>query len=300
MDITLNQFLNLSTEEAAKLTRAAEGGNVCVFPINNTRRWFILEYGAEKFEDPLKAYMEITGREHIRLYKLLFDHGLDTLINPVFGVELFRRGDEYMKKVGADGLEWLASHPDFLKFYDDYQVRVHFYGDYRPVLQGTPYEYLCDKFEEASRRTQHYDKHRLFFGVCGTDATQAVANFSVQHFKETGNTPSREEVVAAYYGEYVAHADLFISSDKFWVFDYPLLSSGEEDLYYMVAPSLYLEEKQLRHILYDHLYTRQIDHPDFEAMSKIEFERMANFYKKNKEMTLGIGRLEDNVWYPIF
>lgn len=295
--IELNEFLKLSTEEVARLVRE-RGPKVCVFPINGTRRWFVLEHGTEHFDNPYLAYMDITGKEHIRLYKLLFDHGLDTLINPVFGVELFRRGDDYMKKIGADGLEWLASNPDFVNFYDEYQVRVRFYGDHRKVLRGTPYEYLSDRFDEATRRTQHHNQYRLFFGVCGTDATESVAEFSVQHYKKTGNIPDRKAIVSAYYGEYVPLADLFISSDKFWVYDYPLLNSGEENLYYMVAPSLYLIEKQLRQILYDHLYARQVDYPDYERMSKDGFEHMRKFYKKNGEMTLGIGTLKDGIWYP--
>jgi tuberculosinol/isotuberculosinol synthase len=296
--IPLEEFLQLTTEEVANLVRAANP-KVCVFPINNTRRWFVLEHGFEKFNDPIKAYMDITGKEHIRLYKLIFDHGLDTLINPVFGVELFRRGDEYMKKIGADGLEWLVSNPDFVNFYDEYQVRVRFYGDHRKILQGTPYAYLSDRFDEVTRRTQKHNKYRLFFGVCGTDATESVAEFAVRHYKETGNIPDRETIVSSYYGEYVPLADLFISSDKLWVFDYPLLSSGEEDLYYMVAPSLYLSKAQLLKILYDHLYARQVDHPNYEGMSAKGFEEMKKFYKKNNEMTLGVGKLVNNVWYPI-
>jgi len=298
MDISQEKFCNLSTEAAAALIRGA-GPKVCVFPINNTRRWFALEHGAEQFDDPYTAYMDITGKEHIRLYKLLFDHGLDTLINPVFGVELFRRGEDYMKKIGADGLEWLVSNPNFVNFYDEYQVRVRFYGDHRKILQGTPYAYLSDRFDEITRRTQHHNKYRLFFGVCGTDATESVAEFSVRHFQEIGNIPDREIIIAAYYGEYVTPADLFISSDKFWVFDYPLLSSGEEDLYYMVAPSLYLTEKQLREILYDHLYARQVDHPDYEGMSALSFADMKKFYEENREKTLGVGKMIDSVWYPI-
>ena len=297
MDISLEKFLGLPTEEVAKLTQAT-GNKVCVFPINNTRRWFALEHGDEKFDDPYKAYMDITGKEHIRLYKLLFDHGLDTLINPVFGVELFQRGEDYMKKIGADGLEWLVSNPDFIKFYDDYQVRVRFYGDYRKVLDKTPYAYLSDRFDDATRRTQRYDKFRLFFGVCGTDATESVAEFSVRHYKETGTIPDRKTVVSAYYGEYVTPANLFISSDKFCVYDYPLLSSGEEDLYFMAAPSLYLAEKQLREILYDHIYARQEDYPDYEKMSPDGFEKMRRFYETHKERTLGVGKLEDSIWYP--
>ncbi|RJP47905.1 MAG: diterpene synthase [Anaerolineaceae bacterium] len=297
MDISLEKFLDLPTTEVAALTRAA-GPQVCVFPINNTRRWFALEHDAEIFDDPIRAYLDISGREHIRIYKLLFDHGLDTLINPVFGVELFRRGEDYMKKIAADGLERLVSHPDFVSFYDSYQVRVHFYGDYRKVLQGTSYAYLSDRFDKAARRTQHHNKYRLFFGVCGTDATEFVAEFSSQHFEKTGAVPSRDAIISAYYGEAVSPADLFISSDKFWVFDYPLLSSGEEDLYFMVAPSLYLTEKQLREILYDHIYARREDYPNYEGMSAEEFGKMRMFYEMNQGKTLGTGRIENNIWYP--
>lgn len=297
MDISLEKFLDLPTEEVAALTRAA-GPKVCVFPINNTRRWFALEHGAEQFDNPISAYLDITGREHTRIYKLLFDHGLDTLINPVFGIELFRRGEDYMKKFAADGLEHLVSHPDFVDFYDAYQVRVHFYGDYKKVLHGTPYEYLSAKFDEATRRTQHHNKYRLFFGVCGTDATESAAEFSVQNYKETGVIPNRDAIIAAYYGEFVSPADLFISSDKFWVFDYPLLSSGEEDLYFMVAPSLYLCEKQLREILYDHLYARKEDYPNYEEMSAEEFQEMRIFYETHRGRTLGTGKIKNNIWYP--
>ncbi|MBI5932219.1 MAG: diterpene synthase [Chloroflexi bacterium] len=287
----------MTAKEVAALMQAT-GSKVCVFPINNTRRWFVLEHGAQKFDDPIKAYLDISGREHIRIYKLLFDHGLNTLINPVFGEELFRRGEDYLKRVAADGLEHLVSHPDFVDFYDAYQVRVHFYGDHRKVLHGTPYEYLSARFEEAARRTQHHNKYRLFFGVCGTDATESVAKFSVQNYKETGVIPNRDTIIAAYYGEFVSPADLFISSDKFWVFDYPLLSSGEEDLYFMAVPSLYLTEKQLREILYDHLYARKEDYPDYEGMSAEDFATMKSFYKKHREKTLGVGELINNIWYP--
>jgi len=42
--ITLDSFLNLPKPEIAKLVRES-GNQVCVFPINGTRRWFALEHG---------------------------------------------------------------------------------------------------------------------------------------------------------------------------------------------------------------------------------------------------------------
>ena len=40
--LSLNEFLGLPTEEVARLVHAA-GSKVCVFPINGTRRWYLLE-----------------------------------------------------------------------------------------------------------------------------------------------------------------------------------------------------------------------------------------------------------------
>lgn len=299
MDINLETFLSLPTHEVAQLARAA-GPQVCVIPINNTRRWFAMEYGDQEFDDPIAAYMEISGREHLRVYKLLFEHGIDTILTPVFGAELFRRGDEYMQKIGADGLERLATHPDFQAFYDENEVRVRFYGEHRKYLRETPYSGLSDLFDQATQRTLHHQKRRLFWGAFATLAAEAVAEFAVEYHAQYGKIPSRREIVEMYYGEYVDFASLYISSDKFWVFDYPLLSSGEEDLYFMTAPVLYLAETQLRHILYDHLFARSIDHPDYTEMSAQSLQYMKQFYSDHRHKTLGIGKLVDQVWYPIF
>ncbi len=297
MSTDLETFLTLPTHEVAQIVRAS-GPQVCVIPINNTRRWFAMEYGDQEFDDPIAAYMEISGREHLRVYKLLFEHGIDTIITPVFGAELFRRGDEYMQKIGADGLARLATHPDFLSFYEENEVRVRFYGEHRKFLRGTPYSGLSDLFDQATQHTLRHPNRRLFWGAFATDAAEAVAKFAVEYHAEHGKPPSRREIVEMYYGEYVEQAGLFISSDKFWVFDYPLLSSGEEDLYFMVAPVLYLSEPQLRRILYDHLFAREVDHPDFEDMPKESFEFMQNYYSLHRNKTLGVGNLTHNIWYP--
>ncbi len=299
MQTDLDTFLALPTHEIAQIVRAS-GPQVCVIPINNTRRWFAMEYGGQSFADPIAAYMELSGREHMRVYKLLFEHGLDTIITPVFGAELFRRGDEYMQKIGADGLARLAEHPEFTAFYDENEIRVRFCGEHRKYLSGTPYSNLSDMFDAATRRTLHHTKRRLFWGAFATDATTASAEFAVKYHAEHGKIPSRREIVANYYGEYIDHASLYISSDKFWVFDYPLLSSGEEDLYFMAAPVLYLSEAQLRHILYDHLFARSIDHPDYDEMSAESLATMQKFYTENRHKTLGVGKLVGQVWYPLF
>ncbi len=294
----LREFESLPTEEVARIVREA-GPKVCVFPINGTRRWFMLEYPPQEGVDAVQSYLDTATEHHIRVYRLFFDHGLDTLLTPVFGPDLLERGDDYIA-MAAEGLSRLATHPDFLRFYDEYRVRVRFYGDYRKYFAPTPYAYLSDLFDAATERTLNHDRYRLFFGVFANDATETVAELAVRYYEEHGRIPDRRTLVALYYGEYVEPVDIFIGFDKFAAFDMPLLALGEEDLYFTICPSLYITERQLRAILYDHLYARRGE-PDYEALTAEDWAFMDAFYRLNRERTLGIGVqwAETGVWYPL-
>jgi tuberculosinol/isotuberculosinol synthase len=294
--MNVETFQELPTTEVARLVRQS-GSKVCVFPINGTRRWFMLEHPPEQEEDWNEAYLSVIIQRHIQLYQLLFDHGLDTLLTPCFGPDILERGEDYMG-MAAEGLSCLASHPEFLEFYDAYQVRVRFYGDYGRYFGATPYAYLIDILDEVTERTAHHERHRLFFGLFANDATETVAELSVGYHAQHGHTPDRRSLVELYYGEYVKPVDLFIGFDKCAAFDMPLLATGFEDLYFTVCPSLYLDGPQLRAILYDHLYARRAE-PDYSALAPADWSFMADFYRANRGKTLGIGRQREGIWYPL-
>jgi hypothetical protein len=290
------KFLTLNTPEVAEIVRSAGSARVCVFPINGSRRWFQLEHGQTETEDLAQAYLDLIGRQQIELYKLLFEHGLDTLVTPVFGTEIFKHGDDYAQ----NAINWLlrlATHPDFLSFYQKQNVRVHFYGDYRKQLANTPYAYVCDLFEHITRHTAHHTQHRLFFGLFACDATETIAEISVHHHLCTGQVPSRRALIEQYYGEYIEKADIFIGFEKFNVFDYPMLGNGDENLYFTAAPSLYMDEQQIRSILYDHIYVRPLSNHDYSDMPGETVDAMRSFYKLNRETTYGIGEMRDGIWY---
>lgn len=296
MDI--ETFQALSKAEIAAMVRAVRS-RVCVFPINGTRRWFMLEHPPKEGEDPIRRYLDVAGRRHIDLYRLLFDHGLDTLLTPVFGPDLLQRGEEYMQ-MAAEGLARLATNVDFLEFYHAYQVRVRFYGDYRSFFGATPYAYLSELFDETTSRTKQHDHYRLFFGVCAQDAVGIIAELAVGYYIQHGHTPDKRTLVKLYYGEPLSSVDLFIGFDKPSVFDMPLLATGNEDLYFTVNPSPYLTERQLRGILYDHLYTRRGEEPDFGTVDQGVWAWMKGFYQANAERTLGIGwQGPGGFWYPL-
>jgi hypothetical protein len=258
----------------------------------------VFEHGdGEKVESSI-AYMQEAGKQHIALYKMLFEHGLGTIIAPMFGGELFNRGEDYVAHISAQGLAYLATNPDFLTFYHEWGVRVRFYGDYHRQLAQTPYSYLAEVFDRIGEHTQHNSRFRLFYGVYANDPAEQVAEIGVHYFQKHGRIPGRNEIVRAYYGEEVQPVNIFVGFDKLSVFDYPLLNLGEEDLYFTVAPSLYLTERQLREILFDHLYTRRGPMADYTELSPEQQDQLRSYYQTNREKTLGVGVLREGIWLP--
>ncbi|HUE99210.1 MAG TPA: hypothetical protein VMN99_08135, partial [Anaerolineales bacterium] len=195
--IPLEHFLQLPVEQIASLVRAA-GQKLCVFPVNGTRRWFMLEHAEKIKDDFFEAYMNISIKNHVELCAMLFEHGIDIILAPVFGRELMRRGDEYTQRVGIDGLVRTATDTNYRQFFEQYNVRVRFYGDYRDVLTGTPYEYALNSIYEVMESTKHHTNFRLFFGVFADEVTETIARLSVEHYLAQGAVPDKQTLVRKY------------------------------------------------------------------------------------------------------
>jgi adenosine tuberculosinyltransferase len=291
------RFVQLPTEEVAALVKAT-GEKVCVFPVNGTRRWFLLEHADEIKDDFFEGYMDLSIRNHIELCAMLFDHGIDTILAPVFGRELMRRGNEYTRRVGIDGLVRTATDQNYRQFFDQYDVKVRFYGDYRDILTGTAYEYALKSMYEVTEATKQNINVRLFFGVFADEVTETISRLSVEHYVAQGSIPDKQTLIRKYYGEDMPPVSLFIGFDKFSVFDMPLLASGEEDLYFSLSPSPYMTKHQLRAILYDHIFIRPTPEPDYAKLSGEERKWLRDFYRKNKDHAFGVGKLKFNLWIP--
>lgn len=295
--ITFERFLQLPTEEVSALVKAT-GHKVCVFPINGTRRWFLLEHAGDIQGDFFQAYMDTLIDNHVNLCSMLFGHGIETVLAPVFGHELMYRGDEYTQRVGVDGLVHAANDRRYREFFEHYNVKVRFYGDYRDVLQGTPYEHVLQGMYEVMEATKHHTACRLYFGVFADNLTEIISRLSVEHYLAEGSIPDKHTLIRKYYGEDLPSVSIFIGFDQFSAFDMPLLSTGDEDLYFSVSPSPYMTQHQLRAILYDHLYTRTAPAPDYTELSEAELDELRDYYRKNKDRALGVGKLKCNLWVP--
>lgn len=296
MDI--EAFLKLPREEVARLVRQ-DGPKVCVFALNGTRRWFKLEHPPPK-EDFARAYIEAISQRIIELARLFFENGIDTLLMPALSPHLMARGDSYVDTV-AFALSQLTDDPRYLDFYDTFDVRVRFYGDHRRCLAPTPYAHLSDSFDQLTRQTLSHNRHRLLWGVCAHDAAETLIALSIQYYNEHGHAPDTPALIELYYGESMPPAGLFISSGKPRVFDIPLVTNGREDIYYTVAPAPYLNESQLRSILYDHLYARRKTGATYEWMQDKDWTALRDFYHMNLDNTLGVGarKQAQGLWHPL-
>ena len=294
---SLAEFLSWPIERIAAQVR--EESLVCVFPINGTRRWFMLEYPELAGKELAGDYLAIAGQRHVELYRLFLEHGVETLLTPIFGPDLLDRGDEY-RKLMVPALMWFARDPVFLRFYDQYGVRVRVYGDARRTFAGTPYEAALDAFDELQQRTAQHTRFRLFFGVCAHDPAETVAEIGVSFQQARGRLPTKPEIVEAYYGEAVNPVSLFIGFDRPTAFDMPLIATGSEDLYFTVSPSPYLDEQTLRSILHDHLHARRIDDSGYEHLTAEDIQAMQAFYRQNQHSVLGLGKQHRSgaFWYP--
>jgi tuberculosinol/isotuberculosinol synthase len=294
---TFEEFLRLPVEQVAALVKA-DGEKVCVFPVNGTRRWFMLEHADKVQGDFFSVYMDVSIQNHIELCTMLFDHGIEIILSPVFGRELMRRGDEYTQRVGIEGLTRTATDAKYREFFERYDVRVRFYGDYRDVLTGTPHEHALRSMYEVVEATRSNTRRRLYFGVFADEAAETVARMSVEHYLAAGAIPDKATLVRKYYGEDLPPVSLFIGFDRFSVFDMPLLSTGEEDLYFSRSPSPYMTPTQLRAILYDHLYTRRTPEPDYAKLAPAELDWLRTYYRQHKDTNLGVGTIRFNLWFP--
>ena len=295
--IPFEKFLKLPTEDIAGLVKAT-GQKVVVFPINGTRRWFMLEHEKEIGDDFFGAYMDASIKNHIHLCSMLFDHGIHTILAPVFGRELMHRGDEYTQRVGMDGLVRTATDKNYREFFEKYNVSVRFYGDYRDVLTGTKFEDVLGSLYEVMEATKNNNGFNLYFGVFADEVTETISRLSVEHYLAYGAVPDKNTLIRKYYGKDLPPVNLFIGFDKFSVFDMPLLATGEEDLYFSFSPSPYMTEHQLRAILYDHMYVRRAPEADYTKLKRAELDWLRDYYRKNKDLAFGIGKLKFNLWFP--
>jgi hypothetical protein len=118
--IPFERFLQLPTDEVSALVKAT-GHKVCVFPVNGTRRWFMLEHADKIGNDFIEAYMDVSIKNHGPVRHAV--RSWSETIRPVFETDESR--ETIHKRVSIDG--WYDSHwPELQDFFERYNVKVAF------------------------------------------------------------------------------------------------------------------------------------------------------------------------------
>ncbi len=117
-----------------------------------------------------------------------------------------------------------------------------------------------------------------------------------------GKLPDRETLAEMYYGYPIKHADIFLGNNKPNTFDLhpPLLTMG--DLYFTVNPSLAVDHRQWRHILYDHLFSRSKYFRDYAKVKSKAMDDIKEYSRKYQGVTLGEGMFHEGTqtWRPVW
>jgi len=293
---SLDEFLSWSDAQVAAQL-AQRGSQTGVVFLDGSRRWFMLENDRRLTPGWAEQYIGQSLRRHIETFERCFRHGLTTVVTPTVYQQLLLRDSHYDQVIQSVGL--LLTHPDFLSFYEEQQVQVHFFGDYRQTLPGTRLEKLLPLIDSVTRQTSQHSRFRLFYGFFSRPAgesAQEIARLSVEHFQRTGEIPNQKQLIQLFYGAAIDPAAVAISFDP-TPLEYPLLG-GREHLYFSVRPTMYLDDAQLRRILYDHLYLRGHKEADYSQVDDRDFESLRQFYAANVGRALGCGSLLGDIWIP--
>jgi hypothetical protein len=292
----LSEWLSWPTEQVAQWIAARPRPIVMGWPFNGTRRWYLLH----RRENPdAEDYVTTLIRRQAEQHRLVFAHGVRTILAPSFGTELLQRGPTYTRHV-LGGLLRLADDAVYQEMFAA-GVRIRFYGDYEEALDTAGFRPMLKVCESLTAATVSGDGPLLLIGLFADAPYPSIARLSVEFAEKQGRPPNRQELIESYYGIALPDLSLYLGFAQAALFDIPLLATGEEDLYATLTPSPNLTKNQLREILYDHLVTRRVSEVDYEALSDEAQAALAEYNERYAGATLGIGRLDPltGIWNPL-
>lgn len=248
---SLSEWLCLTDQQVAQAV--ASRISTAVVYLNGTRRWFLSQH--KDWAD----YTRVVTGAHRALSQLFYDHGIQTLIQPFWGYDLLTRGPDYLKLAIEQGLLEL-SKPDYQSWFQQMAIRVTLYGNWESALSDRGFSSVVEALHRAVKETAHYTGHKLLLGLFADEGLENIAALAKE--VRTG-----EALLNRYYGQPAGPVDLIVGSGQPAIWDLPLLDVNKASLYFVQAPTFCLTQRDLRQILYDHLYQRVNDDGLYDHLS---------------------------------
>ncbi len=274
MEYSLPEWFQLTNKEIARIVaRTVSTGAIYV---NGTRRWFLSQ------SHNWDAYARVAGRAQRELSQLFYDHGFQTLVQPMLGYDLLDRGPDYLELAIEQGLVELGSQ-DYRDWYAEAQIRVTFYGNWATALTEFGFTGVARLLDELTAETSHHTRHRLLLGIFADEGLDNIVSLA-------RTVDNGQELVDRYYGQPVGSVDLVVSSGQPAIWDLPLLDINKASLYFLQAPTFCLDQQALRRILYDHLYQRLNDDQLYDNISPQAL---------GEAKILGLGQRTEKGWLAV-
>ncbi len=246
-----------------------------VIYINGTRRWFLTQ--SKNWAD----YPRLAGLAHRQVCQLLYDHGLQTLIQPLLGYDILARGLDYLRLAMEQGLGELTQ-PAYREWYHREEIRVTFYGNWLNILTEFKFSQATELVQLVAE-TCGYTRRKLLFGVFADEGLDNIVHLARQ-------VNRGEALLEDYYGQPVGPVDLVIGSGQPVIWDVPLLNINKAHLYFLQAPTFCLNREALRRILFDCLYQRINDDEIYDNLKSEAWEG---------SKILGIGQQTEKGWLAL-
>lgn len=285
----------------AEQVRPLVQGKTVALASSGTSRWYFLEHGdiSHGYDAP-ERFRDYGRRVLIRMYdivNMLLSDGFDTVLLVGFGGSQGRRDAGYV-----GNLKWVYNmliDEESRAIYDQYGIGVRFRGKWESIFTQLGAEDITRKFARIEEETA--DRQRWLVWYAPDDLIPSnLVPLVAEHIERTGEIPDRTTLAQAYYGRPLEAADIMIGNNKPSITNLcpPLLIV--KDLYFTVSPFPYMERRQWRAILYDHLFERRGQYRDFNALTAEALEDMRAFYKRTQDDIIGVGSYHapTQTWRP--
>jgi phosphoglycolate phosphatase-like HAD superfamily hydrolase len=303
---TLEDFLDLSDAEVSAFVTSSTEGRVGVLVPDGNRKAGLVLWGLDPSKKDFdKDLFNGIHSKFMTVVKSFYESGVRTLFIPLLMHTNFDRGKAYMEAAMSDGLNHLFIGEDWLSFYEEFGIRVRFYGDLGYV-KDRGYDKLITWMEALEERTGANNKATLFFGVACNRSKEEVrlVQLGMEHHARTGTQPTKEDLISAYYGTDVPEVGFFVRPTEVRDSDVQpiLVSASRTQMYFPVCPMILLTKTAVRTILFDLIFNRVASGGkkmySASDLSTTKLIKVREYYLANMEKILGVGQREGPFWLP--
>jgi len=300
----LRDFQLLTKKEVTEIVQELGKPQNVALMIDGTRR--LLKVEPEHNDDAwLYDSDHITALMHksIQAADDLFDMGIEVVTGPLASYGNLQR-DDFM----PTGLERLLDPllDDFsLQALEKHNATVHFYGDLSFIdthPSGKQIEKYLQFFNQLNQTRDNPTKHILVgLGFTTDRDTIQIAHQAISLYEKTGQYPTQQDLIEAYFGVNIPPIDIFIRTNEFKASGglTPLLVNHDTQFYFPSSPGLIsINENNLKAILYDYLFNRNLSggHYAHAPITSAEAVIIKDFYTNSQNHIAGVGKRIADIW----